>query len=185
MRRATTLIEITFSVLLGSLLILAATKLLSGGMRSSAKGSSHLSIVQATTILMSQLEEDMRRAAAVVVPAAEGTDSQLQLEVWEIDDSTGKPATSTVYYMQNLDSSKGFSRTREFLGSKQTHIFCRNLVTTGSFTHLMTASTNRVGLSASFHACSSPAKEEEFLLTRFIFSQNHPANSFAAGWNKQ
>ncbi|MFZ2957351.1 MAG: hypothetical protein WA705_10715 [Candidatus Ozemobacteraceae bacterium] len=182
-RRATTLIEIVISVLLGSILILAATKLLSGGLKTSSKGSAHLTIVQATTILMSQLEEDLRRASSIVVPVAGGVENQLQLEVWEIDATTGKPATSTVYYMQNLDSSKGFSRTREYLGSKEKHIFCRGLLTKGNFTHVVIAPTNRVGLSAAFQTHSYPAGEEEFLLTRFIFCQNHASNTFAVGWN--
>ncbi|HNW36968.1 MAG TPA: hypothetical protein PKM25_18660, partial [Candidatus Ozemobacteraceae bacterium] len=61
-RRAFTLVEICISVLLASIIIYAVTRLLSKGMETSTKGAAHLTNVQSTAILLSQIEDDIQRA---------------------------------------------------------------------------------------------------------------------------
>ncbi|HNV72072.1 MAG TPA: prepilin-type N-terminal cleavage/methylation domain-containing protein, partial [Candidatus Ozemobacteraceae bacterium] len=123
-RRAFTLIEIAIGVLIGSIVILAATKLLSGGLRSSTKGSSHLSIIQATSILMCQLDEDLKRTVVIDFPALNAKDPTARLEILERTPS-GILATSTITY-QAGPSGTGIVRRRDPTGGTASeHEFCR------------------------------------------------------------
>ena len=61
-KRGVTLIEATICVLVGSIVMLAASKMLSSGMRTSTKGAALLTNVQNVSILVAQIEEDVQRA---------------------------------------------------------------------------------------------------------------------------
>jgi len=183
--RGVTLIEIMICVLVGSILIYAASRLLSGGMKTSVKGTAHLNLVQATTILMSQIEDDLHRAAKIVVPAQNAIDSTAQFESWETDTS-GKPFLSSISYFPNSGSGgKGFARRRVVGGSTEEHVFCRGMITVASFTSVLTNDTGRVGMVASLHSRSPPPGDEEFLLTRFIYCNDHASNSLPVGWQRR
>lgn len=178
-----TLIEIMICVLVGSILIYAASRLLSGGLKTSAKGTAHLNLVQATTILMSQIEDDLHRASRIIVPGQNAKDSTAQIEAWETD-STGKPILTTVSYLPG-PGGKGFTRRRSVGGGSEEHVFCRGMLTTASFTSVLTNDTARIGMVATLYSRVPAPGNEDFLLTRFIYCSDHASNSLPIGWQRR
>ena len=181
-RVGVTLIEIMICVLIGSIIVYAASRLLSGGLKTSAKGTAHLTLVQSSTILMSQIEDDLHRTHQIVVPAQDAVADSAQFETWETDGS-GKPVRVMVSYLPNSAAGgKGFIRRR---GDGEEHVFCRGMLVEAKFTHVLTNDTGRVGMVVALTTRSLPPADEEFQLNRFIFCNDHPRNGSGAGWQRQ
>lgn len=181
-RRAVTLVEITIGILIGSIVVLVATKLLSGGLRSSTKGSSHLSIIQATSILMSQLDEDMKRTMVIDFPTLNGKDVTTRLEVLERN-AAGKLATATVTYQAGPQGTGIVRRHDQGGGTPSEHIFCRGFRVTPTFCHVGLPQ-NRVGFWAKLDTSTIKDADgvENFVVERLLGCPNLASNSQVLGF---
>ncbi len=182
-RRAFTLIEVAIGVLVGSIVILAATKLLSGGLRSSTKGSSHLSIIQATSILMTQLDEDLKRAVVIDFPALNAKDPTARIEILERT-SAGVLATSTITYQAGPSGTGIIRRHDPTGGTAGEHEYCRGFPVVPAFAHVGLPG-NRIGFWVKLNTSTIKDMDgvENFVLERLLACPNHPSNKQASGFN--
>jgi len=184
-KRGVTLIEATICVLVGSIVMLAASKMLSSGMRTSTKGAALLTNVQNVSILMAQIEEDVQRAFNVSFGPSGIPENSLKMEIF-FEDRSGGMATCTIIYEQAADGL-GIERKRilDKGGSAEMHPFCKGLeILNCQFTKLELAD-DRLGYRVSIKVATRPNHNEEFRIDRFIPCRNHASNSFALGWQEQ
>ncbi len=185
--RAMTLVEIAVSVLLGSVVMLAASRMLSSGMKTSTKGAAHLTNVQAVSVLMAQIEEDIQRAVDVSFLTPGSPEPSMKIVI--LEDRNGKPASATVIYEvvyeKPGDKTQVIKRTHTDnggSGASEGHPFCRGLQIVGcSFTRL-DLQGDKVGFQVDIKVATPPNRSEEFEMQRFILCRNHASNSLALGW---
>ncbi len=180
-RRGLTLAEIAVSVLLGAIVLLAASQMLSSGMKTSTKGSAHLTNVQATSLLMSQIEEDVQRAVDVSFNPPGNPEPSAKFVI--LEEQGGKVATCAIIY-ERAGDPQGIKRTRDPGGgaASEVHAFCRGLkVLDCSFTRL-DLEDRRIGFKVVLKTGTYPTGSEEFTLERFILCRNHASNSISLGW---
>ncbi|MBF0545871.1 MAG: prepilin-type N-terminal cleavage/methylation domain-containing protein [Candidatus Riflebacteria bacterium] len=177
-----TLIELIICILLMTILIAGASTMLSGSLKSGQKGAAHLTIVQNSMVLISQLQFDLQRASAIFQPAVGAVTQESMFEVWGLDTS-GKLSTSTIIY-KPTPNQKGFSRSRlDSTGSTvEEHVFCKENIAVASFTHIQDSNSGKVGVVATFNVRSLPPATEELTLKRYIFCPCLASNSRAVGW---
>ncbi len=179
-RRGVTLIEVVVGLLIGSLLLLSLSRIFSEGFRISQKGSSHLTNMQAASILMAQIEQDLSAALLVEFPGSPDGPA-LKIGVPEILDDPGRMATSTILY-ERLPDKLGFMRkiippAGSGAGGSE-HIFCRGLITEVSFTPggSSAAPAPTEGISVEISTRTPPAGTEENRVKRFVYCLNLPPN---------
>jgi type II secretory pathway pseudopilin PulG len=68
-KRAFTLVELVIAALIAVLMLTAVYKLMSNWMRSSVKGTSHLSNIQVAVLISSQIEHDLQRTTGININA--------------------------------------------------------------------------------------------------------------------
>ncbi|HAE39002.1 MAG TPA: hypothetical protein DCG57_10245 [Candidatus Riflebacteria bacterium] len=68
-RRGFTLVEMIVAALISVLMLTAVYNLMSNWMRSSVKGTSHLSNIQVAVLISSQIEHDLQRATSININA--------------------------------------------------------------------------------------------------------------------
>lgn len=182
-KRAFTLVEIAVSVLIGAIVMLAASRLLSSGMKTSTKGAAHLTNVQNASMLMAQLEEDLQRAYNVSFAPAGVPENTVKMLI--IEDRNGVATTSAVIYDFIYESGtkpRGIRRMRESGGTQESHPFCKGLdILTCQFTRL-DLDGGRIGYQISLKVGTPPSSTEEFELKRFVLCRNHASNTFQIGW---
>jgi hypothetical protein len=166
------------------LLLAVLTRLFSWGLRSSAKGSAHLTNVQAVAILLSQLEQDVQRAHLVQVSS-----DSLRLKVTE-EDANGRiihPPPEILY--EATPQRTGFTRQRLVPGQgPQSHVFCRDLVVDYAqghpFFRQVPFPEGRIGIQVCLKVTAPPPNQETFEIERLIFCGNPSANVFISGWQR-
>lgn len=179
-RRAFTLVEITISVLLGSIIIIALTRLLSKGMEQSTKGTAHLTNVQSTALLLSQIEDDIQRAVDLSGMSAGSEEVSAVMEILE-DSATGLTQTSVTY--ERNPSSQGLTRKRvPKSGPSDEHTFCRDLMVLGNKFTRIDLPDNRMGFRVYLKVGTPPKGTEVFEVNRFIYCSNHASNTVVQGW---
>lgn len=120
-RNGVTLIEMSIGLVIAVLIVGALHSLMSTGLKSSVKGSSHLSNIQVASIITSYLERDFVNAVEVTTP----TGDEIQLKVAD-DVTAGGIVLENVVY-ECMPSINRFSRKKALDGSPVTpieHDFC-------------------------------------------------------------
>ncbi|HEY9069562.1 MAG TPA: hypothetical protein VIV61_04855 [Candidatus Ozemobacteraceae bacterium] len=179
-RRAFTLVEIAVSVLLASIIIYAVTRLLSKGMETSTKGAAHLTNVQSTAILLSQMEDDIQRAVDLSSMAPGAEEASAKVEILE-ESSAGLTEASIIY--EREPSGRGMTRKRApKSGSPEEHTYCRDLmILENKFTRLDLPGS-RMGFRVYLKVGTFPKGTEVFEVNRFISCTNHASNTLMTGW---
>lgn len=181
--RGFTLVETMVAVLLGSLLLMAVTKIFSGGVRMTQKGSSHLTLAQGAGMLMAQIEKDL--TSAVTLPEA-GLAWKMAGNVGE----KGRIATMAVQYELLPDKPGGVRRKAApessgspaagspAAGTPVIHTFCSGLATSLELKSADVGSRKARGyvVTIKVQGNSGVAGGESLELRRFIFCYNLPAN---------
>lgn len=189
-RRAVTLIEVMLAVVIGAVLSVALTRLLSSGMRISQKGAAQLTNVQNAAILAAQIERDLERADTLTPgPDADGA---MTLEILTPTGparviyrlTPNRDGVSRIFQAAATGGPAGGSTpapTPVPPGPPATggadgpvHVFCR-----GMFTGLQwrwAEVGGRVGLSVRIIVRTAMTGGEEFRLQRFYHCPNLPDN---------
>ncbi|HOY67010.1 MAG TPA: prepilin-type N-terminal cleavage/methylation domain-containing protein [Candidatus Ozemobacteraceae bacterium] len=179
-RRAFTLVEVAVSVLLASIIIYAVTRLFTKGMETSTKGAAHLTNVQSTALLLSQMEDDIQRAVDLssMPPGAE--EASAKVEILE-ESPSGLTETSIIY--ERDPSGRGMIRKRApKTGTPEEHTYCRDLmILHHTFTRL-DLPENRMGFRVYLKIGTFPKGTEVFEVNRFISCTNHASNTLMTGW---
>ncbi|HNV70774.1 MAG TPA: prepilin-type N-terminal cleavage/methylation domain-containing protein [Candidatus Ozemobacteraceae bacterium] len=181
-----TLIEIVTAVLLGSILFLALTQLLSSGMRVSQKGSSHLTNMQAAAILLSQIESDLALAVeldtgATSAPGAADTPVEVfSIKIAVSPSNVATPHTLLLKY-QPSESRLGFERRQ---ADAEPYRFCAGLQTQVTLRRVVVPTTGHRGALIEVRVKTPPLGTEETVVARFVPCHNLPANRALAapGW---
>jgi hypothetical protein len=183
-RSAFTLAELVLSVVLGTMILFAMYRVLSTSMKTSVKGSAHLTNVQASAIFIRQVVKDVRRAGDVSRMAPDQDEPSASFDILE-ECETGGLATSTVIYEVGPGGLGVIRRVVPGPGTglpEETHTFCRNL----QITHCRFRSCHLVpegiGFFVSLKTATPPNGTEEFELKRFILCQNHASNTRLIKW---
>ena len=179
-RRGFTLVEIVMAVLLGSLLFLVLTRLLSGGVRITQKGSSHLTNAQAAAILLGQVESDLGLALTLETPAGSGPVEEFKIQAAISSSNAALPQQSLIVY-QPAPASLGVDRRQ---GDTEPHRFCAGLHTRLTLRRVSVPASGHQGCLVEVRVKTPPQGTEEAVFSRFIPCPNLPANREAAtpGW---
>jgi len=179
-RRAFTLVEIAVSVLLASIIIYALSRLLSKGMETSTKGAAHLTNVQSTALLLSQIEDDIQRAVDFSSMSPGSEEPSAQLGILEAE-TNGLEQTSIIY--ERPPSNRGLTRKRiPKSGSSEEHVYCRELMVLDAKFTRVDLPESRMGFRVHLKIGTPPKGTEVFEVNRFIYCSNHASNSLVPGW---
>ncbi len=179
-REGVTLMELLLSTLIGSIILMAAYRLLSSGIRHSTKGAAHLTNVQTTALLMSQIEDDLERTCDVGLMKAQ--ESQASATVTIVEEATSGLSTAIIKYQKGI-GNLGMMRIREKGAAIESHAFCRDLMLLDcSFTRL-NLPDGGIGFQVFLKTGTPPKGTEVFEMTRFIYCRNHASNSVMIGWH--
>ena len=175
-----TMVELSIGVILGALIILAVTNLFSGGLKTSTKGSAHLVNLQAASILLAQIEEDLQRTSEINYPTAGSTETSINVKLETIEEKqTGTVSPVSVMYEQATGGG-GVKRIRDEGTGPQEHVYCRNLKVNIAFRRVELPE-GRTGLWVRLNT-ANPKGSEEFTLERFFFCPSKIGNNELAGW---
>ncbi len=178
-RRAMTLVEVVIGAVVGALILAFLGNLLSQGLRSSVKGASHLTNLQAGALVLAHCEADLQRARTVTVSSG-----GIQLEVVEEVGAGGVVCASVTYEpgpgglgIRRRQSGGGSGESDRVLGAGLSvtpvggpAIFTRTTLPDGRF-----------GVLVRFEIATDQGKETN-RLERFIFCGNAPANAVVPEW---
>lgn len=179
-RRAFTLVEVAISVLLASIIIYAVTRLLSKGMETSTKGTAHLTNIQSTALLLSQIEDDIQRAIDLSAMPAGSEEASAKIDI--IEDTAAGLTQSSIIYERN-PSGRGLTRKRiPKSGSPEEHPFCRDLMVLDNKFVRVDLPDSRMGFRVYLKVGTPPRGTEVFEVHRFIYCSNHASNSLFPGW---
>lgn len=170
-RSAVTLIEAVLTILIGSILFIALTKIFSSGLMISQKGTSHLTNVQAASILMNQIEKDISLSTNF---SAEGDGFSCTI----IDDFGAKcqMALATVKY-QTFPDNIGITRTQDSSGDKdRNHVFCEGLLVHVKWEKVQIPQNQKTGFFVEISTSKPPSGTEKNTLRRFIYCYNLETN---------
>ncbi len=179
-RRAFTLVEICISVLLASIIIYAVTRLLSKGMETSTKGAAHLTNVQSTAILLSQIEDDIQRAVDLSAMGPGAAEPSAKIDILE-ESPAGLTQAAIIY--EREPTGRGMTRKRApKTGTPEEHTFCRDLMVLDNAFTRVDLPDNRMGFRVYLKIGTPPKGTEFFEVNRFIYCSNHASNSVLTGW---
>lgn len=170
-RRAVTLAEMAIGIIIVSIIFLAVFNLFSVGLRGSNKGMAHLTIMEGSAILLSQIEYDLLRATQVQDPAPGAADKAARWEIL-LDDASGK---GTIMYTL---TDEGVVRNLDVAGTKYKYVYCRGQKVGLQFHHVKVAdaasSMQKVGVwvELSVEAPEKFATEEKFNMKRLFICKN-------------
>jgi len=179
-RKAFTLVEISICVLLGAMVVFTLIRMFSGGVKSSAKGSAHLTNIQAASILLSQIDTDFRKTVDILYPQSGNVDPSLNIKLQAQEGFTGTIDSVSIIY-EAAASGKGVKRIWDDNSGPSEHVFCRNLSTDISFRR-MEFPNGTLGLWAKLKT-KNPGGVEEFVVERFFNCLSQQQNSYLKGWN--
>jgi len=178
--RAFTLVEICISILLASIIIYALTRLLTKGMETSTKGAAHLTNVQSTAILLSQIEDDIQRAIDLSAMDPGSAEPSAKVDILE-ESGSGLTQTSIIY--EREPAGRGMIRKRApRAGAPEEHTFCRDLMLLDNAFTRVDLPDNRMGFRVYLKVGTPPKGTEIFEVSRFIYCTNHASNSVLTGW---
>lgn len=181
--RGFTLIEIVMAVLLGSILFLALTRLLSSGMRVSQKGSSHLTNMQSAAILLSQIESDLALAVELDTGGAGTPGASVETFALKaaLQTSNASVPQSLPLKYQPSDGHLGFERRQ---AEAEPYRFCAGLQTRVTLRRVVVPATGHLGALIEVRVKTPPLGTEEAVVARFVPCPNLPANRdlAAPGW---
>lgn len=176
-----TLIEICVSVLIGSIILIALTKMLSGGMKSSQKGAAHLTNLQTTAILLTQIESDLQQAVDLSNMSLGTFENSAKIGILQ---ATGAGVSEVSVIYQVAPDAKGVTRTYTEGSSTKSHTFCKGLMILNCQFKLLHLPNSRVGFWVNLKTGTPPKGTEEFEIKRFFWCPNHASNSQFLGWAK-
>ncbi|MBI3038137.1 prepilin-type N-terminal cleavage/methylation domain-containing protein [bacterium] len=181
---AFTLVEVMVSVFIGALILTGISSLLSNSLKTSSKGSSHLTNVQAAAIFMRQLVKDLRRACDLSQMPENQDELSAKFDILQ-ENEMGGLATSSIIY-EIAPDKRGIVRKNvgplEPESNSETHTFCRDLhVLNCGFRHINLVGGGK-GVYVSLKIGTPPNGSEEFEIKRFILCRNHASNTFMFGW---
>ncbi|NLI76454.1 MAG: prepilin-type N-terminal cleavage/methylation domain-containing protein [Candidatus Riflebacteria bacterium] len=186
-RRGFTLVEIIIGLVLASLLLAMLSRLLSWGLRSSVKGTAHLSNVQAAAILLGQLEQDIQRARSVQAEPAGSDILRLAIGEEDLDGRLIRPFPEVIY--EGQAGRPGLARRRTPPGgSTMEYVFCRGLVVDHAkdqpFFRRVDFPGGRLGVRVCLQVVAPPPGKETFEIERLIFCGNASANVVIPDWQR-
>jgi hypothetical protein len=178
--RAFTLTEVVMTVLIGSLLVVALTRIFSGGMLQSQRGSSHLTNLQAAAIVLAQIEKDLSLARELPIlgggsgggPAGAGA---IQCDIVADYGLHGELANAHVSY-QPGPGGRGFQRTETAPDGPQTHVFGEGLKIEVTCEQVQVNPGKGIGFVVEVTASKPPDGTEKNTLRRFIYGYNLALN---------
>jgi len=172
-RHAVTVVELLVAAVIGAILSLAITKVFFSSVRVSQKGMEHLNNVQNASIVLTQIDQDLRRADSLQLPPADLPGGLLQIA------GADEQGLLTVVYQSSPDGRgvmRRVSRVTAHSAADQTqsHLYCQGLPTTLTFepVTINTCQTCRVSLRVS----SAGPGGEEIALKRLFYLPNLPDN---------
>lgn len=174
-RRAFTLVELIFAAMLGSLLLAFAFRLTSSSLKTSMKGASHLSNIQAAVLLCNLIEQDLQKAVNIA-PAADS------VIITVLEEIAGSGNTfSSVTYEHTVDNS-GLRRVQTHSdGSVRERIFCEGFKITSIGQNPVVSrcefGKGRFGARIQFQVASLKG-EEQVKVSKLIFCVNASQNVF-------
>lgn len=173
--------ELSIGVVLGAIVLLAVSNIFSGGLKSTTKGTAHLSNLQASSILFGQIEEDLQRTSEIIYPAAGSNETSLNVKLETVEENqVGIIAPVSIMY-ELVSGGIGVKRIRDEGGGPLEHVFCRNLKVEIGFRRAELPG-GKIGLWVKLKT-SNPKGSEEFYLERFFYCPGK-AGSMVAGWQK-
>ncbi|NLI76450.1 MAG: hypothetical protein GX442_08415 [Candidatus Riflebacteria bacterium] len=180
-RRAMTLVEVVIGAVVGALILAFLGNLLSQGLRSSVKGASHLTNIQAGALLLAHCEADLQRARTVNVGSG-----GMHLEVVEEVGAGGVVCAAVSYEL--VPGGLGVRRRQSGGGPGDSdRVLASGLLVTpvggqAIFTRT-TLAEGRFGVLVRFEIATDQGKETN-RLERFIFCGNAPANAAVPEWQR-
>mgnify|MGYP000865101510 FL=1 len=173
-----TLVELVIAALIAVLMLTAIYKLMSDWMRSSVKGTSHLSNIQVAVLTSAQIEHDLQRATNVVV-----TDNGFQIKT--LEDVGGNRKELDIAY-EKASGTDGLRRTvnengvvihDKMLGDG----FRINKVNGEPVLKKVSFTGDRFTARILFEV-ASPKNEEPHVIQKMIFCQNCRENLLIKDW---
>jgi type II secretory pathway component PulJ len=176
-----TLTEVAVAVLLGSIVLAGAFRMLSSGMKTSTKGAAHLTNVQSTSILMAQIEDDLQRAVDVsdMSPGA----SEVSAKIKIIETLSAIPAPVSIIY-DRAQNGRGMLRKRDAGAGPIEHPYARDVLVIDSRFTRVDLPDQRIGFHVRLKTGTWPDGKEVFELERFVLCRNHASNSRVLGWQE-
>jgi prepilin-type N-terminal cleavage/methylation domain-containing protein len=125
-RTGVTMIELLMALLIGSILSLAITRILSVTFAVSVKGSSHLTNAQNAAVLLARLEDDLSQAVQIL--SDDTNPEALQLKIISLK---GEESVSYLPASEHRGTVRtaGIAGAAEGGGGTQTSTYCRGLPT--------------------------------------------------------
>jgi competence protein ComGC len=173
-----TLVELVVAALIAVLMLTAVYKLMSDWMRSSVKGTSHLSNIQVAVLTSAQIEHDLQRATDIAT-----TNDGFQIKTLEDVGSNRKELDIT--YKKN-SGNEGLRRTVTESGTViQDKIladgFRINEVNGEPILQKVSFSGGRFTARILFEV-ASPKNEEPHVIQKMMFCQNCRENLLIKDW---
>ena len=176
-----TLVELSIGVVLGAIVLLAVSNIFSGGLKSTTKGTAHLSNLQASSILFAQIEEDLQRTSEILYPGAGSNETSINVKLETIEENQGGAIAPVSVIYERVSNGIGVKRVRDEGGGPLEHVFCRNLKVEIGFRRVELAG-GKIGLCVKLKTIN-PKGSEEFSLERFFYCPAKTGN-ILAGWQK-
>ncbi|NLI78310.1 MAG: prepilin-type N-terminal cleavage/methylation domain-containing protein [Candidatus Riflebacteria bacterium] len=175
-RRAVTLIEVMVAVLVGGILSVALTRLLTSTIRVSQKGSSHLTNVQAAAILVARLEMDLVQAESVTITPDGGLDLAVRTGAGTMP-VRYRPGEDQIGYIRRIPAAAA-------AGGEEAHPYARDQKVEVTLTPA--ATPPRRGFFLEVRVRSHPSGAEEHVIRRFIYPTMLPENreQDSLGWKR-
>jgi prepilin-type N-terminal cleavage/methylation domain-containing protein len=177
-KRAFTLVELIVAALIAVLMLTAVYKLMSNWMRSSVKGTSHLSNIQVAVLISSQIEHDLQRATSIDINA-----DGFQIRTLE-DIGNNRKELNVTY--EKIADNEGLRRIvndsggiihEKLLGEN----FRVNEVNGESILQKISFPDERFAIKILFEV-ASPKNEEPHVIQKMIFCQNCRENLMIRDW---
>ena len=173
-RWGATVAELLIAAVIGAILSLAITKLFFSSVRVSQKGMAHLTNIQSAALLVTQIEQDFRRAAGIQPPPPDMPGGLLQI--------TGEDEAGllTVVYANTTDRKGVLRRLTRVLTTPDApdqttgHVYCQGLPVVIDFTPVTIS--GKTGYSVAMQVKAPGPGGEEVRLKRLFACPNLPEN---------
>ncbi len=177
-KRGFTLVELLVAALIAVAMLAAVYKLMSDWMRSSVKGTSHLSNIQVAVLTSAQIEHDLQRATKVVV-TADGFQIKTLEDVGynrkELDITYEKAPGNEG--LRRIVNDNGVTIHDRILGDG----FRINEVNGEPILQKISFAGERFTVRIMFEV-ASPKNEEPHVMQKMIFCQNSHENLLITDW---
>ncbi|OGK07939.1 MAG: hypothetical protein A2W80_03280 [Candidatus Riflebacteria bacterium GWC2_50_8] len=170
-RSGVTLIEAVVSAAIAALIFVVVGRLMVSAMQMSRTGSSHLTNLLASDIVLQQIVQDLKQATAITADDTQLAAGELALEKLYWEESSANPGLTAVSYRLPEDN-RGLLRETE----GEEHRLYPDRKIKLAFKLVNVGPQNARGIIVDLKVSTPPDEKEEHSFRRFVYLESLPEN---------